>query len=560
METTDEELQVEEVEEAEEPIPYLPRTSSIAFNYLHLDPEKVLSAFGKYGRFQMLTYLLTSGVHMLMALNMLVMPFITKQPTFGCDFEPQPHWEYAEIDGCHVRDGNNWTVNCLQIPGAKYNYTDASSSLAAEYNLVCEESGAVDHATSIFLFGGMLVSPIITQLSDLFGRRWTFLLPLYMAVLANLVCAAAPNYTTFLIFRFISGVTTTSFSTIGWVLCMESVALEFRSLIPLVTTAAWVFGYILAGALHLVIEDWRLLYLAVTLPGILTIPYYWLVPESLHWLITKRKKKMVKKYIRTCSKYNKREIALHECRTAVEEAVLLKERTAIDIFTHPDLFGYFLINSYILIVMNGTYWALSLFSTELSDDGITGYFLSGIVELPAGLLSVGLLVFLGRKTVSFLSLALQSVFMCCALYIPVNTNMRMIFPLLTKSTNAIVWSSQLLLYTEATPTSVRNVFCGMVYFVGEIGSVAAPYLKRLEAIDKNAPALLIAMMSLLAALLVLLVPDTKGIRMPEDIDDFNGGPLLRLLRRKKPRNGTQIELEMVLPQATVDQTAAEELK
>ncbi|PIO58511.1 hypothetical protein TELCIR_20053, partial [Teladorsagia circumcincta] len=89
---------------------------------------------------------------------------------------------------------------------------------------------------------GMLVAPIITQLSDLFGRRLTFLIPLYVAVVSNLICAIAPNYVIFLVFRFIAGVATTGFSVIGWVLCMESVALEFRSLIPLMGTITWVIG------------------------------------------------------------------------------------------------------------------------------------------------------------------------------------------------------------------------------------------------------------------------------------------------------------------------------
>ncbi|KIH50457.1 hypothetical protein ANCDUO_19465 [Ancylostoma duodenale] len=68
--------------------------------------------------------------------------------------------------------------------------------------------------------------------------------------------------------------------------------------------------------------------------------------------------------------------------------------------------------------MNGTYWALSLFSTELSEDKMTGFFLSGLVEIPAGLLAIGLLIYLDRKTVSVLSLTLQALSMLCALYLP----------------------------------------------------------------------------------------------------------------------------------------------
>ncbi|VDO48450.1 unnamed protein product [Haemonchus placei] len=48
------------------------------------------------------------------------------------------------------------------------------------------------------------------------------------------------------------------------------------------------------------------------------------------------------------------------------------------------------MNAHILIVMNGTYWALSLFSTEPSQDKMTGFFLSGFVEIPAGLIAIAI--------------------------------------------------------------------------------------------------------------------------------------------------------------------------
>uniref|UniRef100_A0A1I7X1U4 MFS domain-containing protein n=1 Tax=Heterorhabditis bacteriophora TaxID=37862 RepID=A0A1I7X1U4_HETBA len=317
----------------------------------------------------------------------------------------------------------------------------------------------------------MLVAPIITQLSDLVGRRLTFLIPLYVAVLSNLICAVAPNYIIFLIFRFFAGVATTGFTVIGWVLCMESVALEFRSLIPLMGNVTWVLGYLSAGVLRLFITNWRWLYFAVSVPGLLTIPYYWMTPESLHWMITHKKKAGVTKYIRTSSRFNRTDIALQECKSTSDlaSAESGKKRTVVDIFKNPHLLLNLILNAYILIVMNGTYWALSLFSTELSEDKMTGFFLSGIVELPAGLLAIALLV------VPFK----EKYYIGYASYDKVPMNIGMIFPLAAKCFNTIVWSSQPLLYTESTPTSVRNVFCGIVGFMGDFGSVVAPYLKRL---------------------------------------------------------------------------------
>ncbi|CAJ0589535.1 unnamed protein product [Cylicocyclus nassatus] len=541
------------------------RTSSITVNYLHLDPDKVLSAYGKYGRYQMVTYLILNSVHILFAINMMVMPFITEDPKFECQITPPEgvQWEYTIVDKCHVKDGNNWTLTCDNIPGAKYNYSDVNhESLATEFNLVCDNYESVEHGASVFMLGGMIVAPIITQLSDLYGRRMTFLIPLYVAVVANVICAIAPNYMIFLIFRFVAGVCTTGFSVIGWVLCMESVALEFRSITPLMGSLTWVIGYVAAGVLHLFISNWRWLYFAVSVPGLLTIPFYWLTPESLHWLITNKKKNGVSKYIRTSSRFNRVQIPLHECKSAgdLEAKAEQKKRTLLDIFKSPPLVLHLILNAYVLIVMNGTYWALSLFSTELSEDKMTGFFLSGIVEIPAGLAAIALLIYLDRKTVSVLTLTLQAVCMACALYLPVDPRIAMIFPLLAKVCNTIVWCSQPLLYTESTPTSVRNVFCGVAGFLGDLGSVAAPYLKRLESIHKSAPALVIVVMSLISAGIVFIMPETKDKKLPEDLDDFDPGPLLRWMKKRKDEkveeNSPMLETEPPKPIAT-DGKAAE---
>jgi MFS family permease len=53
--------------------------------------------------------------------------------------------------------------------------------------------------------GGMIVTPILTQFSDRFGRRLSFLIPLWITVASNIICSIAPNYYIFLIFRFIAG-------------------------------------------------------------------------------------------------------------------------------------------------------------------------------------------------------------------------------------------------------------------------------------------------------------------------------------------------------------------
>jgi hypothetical protein len=129
--------------------------------------------------------------------------------------------------------------------------------------------------------------------------------------------------------------------------------------------------------------------------------------------------------------------------------------------------------------MNLAYWALSLFSVDLHENEMVGYFLSGFVELPAGFISIALLLYFGRRFVTFASLLAQAGCMLLAVFYPGKSWISMSFPLMAKVFNSITWASEPLLAGEMSPTTIRNVFFGCNSFVGEFGSIVAPYINTL---------------------------------------------------------------------------------
>lgn len=68
--------------------------------------------------------------------------------------------------------------------------------------------------------------------------------------------------------------------------------------------------------------------------------------------------------------------------------------------------------------MNFTYWALSLFSVNLHKDEIKGYLLSGLVELPAGFISLAALKYFGRRNVTFWAFFACSLSMLISIIFP----------------------------------------------------------------------------------------------------------------------------------------------
>ena len=162
-----------------------------------------------------------------------------------------------------------------------------------------------------------------------------------------------------------------------------------------------------------------------------------LIPESLHWMVTHEKHEGVSSYIQRSTKYNRRHIDLEICRSSTTPSLDTAEipetpstttattsktkdshkRSFIDVFKHKPLVFQLISHCFIMIVMNFTYWALSLYSTDLHPNKMIGYFLSGFVELPAAG-AVFLLVYWGRKTVTSIALLAQAAAMFIACFFP----------------------------------------------------------------------------------------------------------------------------------------------
>lgn len=88
--------------------------------------------------------------------------------------------------------------------------------------MVCNQEYWSNHGTSLFMIGlnllnniifysflaGMITTPILVHLADNYGRRFTYLIPLWITVLSNIACSLAPSYLFFLTFRFLAGLGT----------------------------------------------------------------------------------------------------------------------------------------------------------------------------------------------------------------------------------------------------------------------------------------------------------------------------------------------------------------
>ncbi|VBB25814.1 unnamed protein product [Acanthocheilonema viteae] len=505
--------------------------------YRSLDANKLLNEFGTYGRYQMISYILCQLTNFFYAISIFVIIFVNrKPPDFTCKIDNPTRMKMINsMDPCIIKDLNTGNeLKCSSINSGTSiisNSTNRSYSILFEYELLCVNPFIQEAGFSIFSAGALLAVPIASHLSDQYGRRRILLISIYSSVILNFIIAFSPNYAIFVLLRFLVGAAAdVSYLTIGSILCCETVAGSFREWINLFGVTSWLLGYFYVGALELFIKDWRKLYFASALPSVLTIAYYWLLPESPHWMLARRRIRGIQQYIKISSWFNNVEIDLNKCqsenihKTAANE---FNQGTVCNLFKYKRIVYFLCVNGYITMTMNFCYFVISFDSINLTADAFTGYVLSGLSEVPGCIIVIPLLHFFGRRSVACASFFLQATAAFITPFLRGIQWARISCNLFGRMVNDIIFATHPLLANEMMPTTIRTISYSIINIPQSIGIMFSPLLKYTDLDDDKVPQFILAGLSFAAAALTITLPETKDKPMPEDVSQLDPGPFLK---------------------------------
>lgn len=118
------------------------------------------------------------------------------------------------------------------------------------------------------------------------GRKTAVVLALFLEAVSVIVSAVVPQFWMFIASRFFIGV-----SLGGTMLCcyVHLIELSGTSFVPYIIgliEVSYMSGYLFLPMIAYFVREWRHLQLITSIPWIITISFYWLLPESPRWLIT----------------------------------------------------------------------------------------------------------------------------------------------------------------------------------------------------------------------------------------------------------------------------------
>ncbi|XP_051868465.1 solute carrier family 22 member 2-like [Pristis pectinata] len=395
-------------------------------------------------------------------------------------------------------------------------------SIVTEFGLVCADAWKVDLAQACLNLGFMIGTVFLGFGADIYGRKLCFLFSNFMTTVSGIAVAFAPNYIWFLIFRTLQGL----FSKGGWlsayVLISELVGLKHRRTVGILIQMCFSFGMMLLSAIAYLVPAWRNLQLVTTMPNFIFMVYYWLLPESPRWLLSRKKREAAVKVLQKVAKKNKKSFSINIETVQIESSEDEQRNPSVtDLVKTPQIRKHTLILMYNWFVSAMVYLGLVMRLGIIGGDIYLNFFISGVMEIPSAVIIVLLIDRVGRRWPFAAGNLLAGVTCLVTAFIPDNIFwLKTVITSLGKLGITIAFLMVCFVNTELYPTFLRNFAVSICSAMCDIGGVVAPFvLYRLAEVWTELPLLVFGVIALIAGGLVLCLPETKGIRLPETIED-----------------------------------------
>uniref|UniRef100_A0A0M3HRM4 MFS domain-containing protein n=1 Tax=Ascaris lumbricoides TaxID=6252 RepID=A0A0M3HRM4_ASCLU len=436
-----------------------------------------------------------------------------------------------------------WTIGAMPIMcsafivdnGECMNDTECEeenrTSIVSDFELTDERKYMADWTTSAFMFGNMLGASALTRISDRIGRRPVLLFSLMTLSVTGAASVLADSIHVFTFGRFLQGICSPGICLVVWVLGYECIPMSLRGCATLIYGTMWVIGYCALAPMAYFLTSWRTLLLASTLPaGITCIFFFFVVPESLHFLVVNRRNADAMKWVKRAKKYGYSESDVNLDKmmealfisTAKRHDTLQSKRSGNnELLANKIFILYTLVLTFLWTSDTFVYFGLSIYATRIAGNKYWNYALSGLIEMPAYLFAPHALDNFGRKPIVAWTHFLAGFSLIALIFIP-NGMEWMTTPLWLMGKFAISCSFMCIFVygSEIFPTTIRNACIGLCSVIARVGGIVAPYVKLLESISPLLPMVFFGSVSVAAGVLTLLLPETKDRALPSSLSDL----------------------------------------
>ncbi|XP_061104737.1 organic cation/carnitine transporter 2-like [Conger conger] len=406
--------------------------------------------------------------------------------------------------------------------GWEYDREMYASTIVTEWDLVCSDAWKVPMTTSMFFIGVLTGSFISGQLSDRFGRKIILFVTMGVQTLFTFFQIFSTSWFMFSALFFLVGMGQISNYVAAFVLGTEILSPNIRVIYSTVGVClCFSTGYMMIPLMAFFIRDWRMLLIAIAVPGVFYFPLWRFIPESPRWLLSQGRVEEAEAILRGAAKKNRVTAPEVIFQTHQVENKLKKRNhhNICDLVKSSNIRWITVMLSCVWMVISIGYFALSLNTSNLYGDRFLNFFFSAAVEVPAYILAWPLFRSYPRRLCLFAMLFLGGVVLLLTQLIPKDlSSVSIALEMMGKFGVTVAFSIVYPYTAELYPTVLRNTAVCACSMASRLGSIAAPYFVYLGTYYKSLPYLLMGSFSVLGGLVSLMLPETYGMPLPETID------------------------------------------
>ncbi|XP_067132180.1 uncharacterized protein [Centruroides vittatus] len=521
--------------------------------------DEVLPHVGSYGKYQILLLgLLAPVANIPCCFTYLSVAFVSATPDHWCRIpELEGHFPQDVIKNISIpletRDGvemysqcamydYNYTrillegvpsdVDVPRVPcknGWNYDRSVYESTLVTDMDVVCEDRWLQSLAESSYFFGTIVGSIIFGNLGNIYGRKPTFYVLLFLNIVAGILSAFPPNYTAYIVYRAFIGTTSIVIFQIPFILAMEMMSPQKRSVSGMFICTMFPVSISFMCLLAYLSRNWFILSLLTSFPLILFFIIWYFVPESPRWLMTQNRIDEAEVIVQKMAKINKKKIEPNFLRNLMtskginhqEDKKPDKKLIILQMIKYPNIRKKFFIISYGWLVNAIVYVGLLLGATMFSINDYLSVTISGLVELPGVLISWWAMDRYGRRTVILTDMVVGGLACVCAGFVPGDYIWTIV--ILANIGKLCITGSYSTIYcfgSELFPTVLRTLALATASLVGSIGAITAPYILYLGALyGKALPVIILGVLSVSGGICTLFLPETLNENLPETLEE-----------------------------------------
>ncbi|XP_064648805.1 organic cation transporter protein-like [Lineus longissimus] len=529
-----------------------------------MDFDAILKHLGSFGKYQIILYCCMGWQSICVAMMNLSAVFFFYAPDFRCAIPGLENDTFDVVDAhheslinatippgetCKIYSAGGKGVNQTMEPCSSWVYDRSlfTSTAVTDFDLVCNQEIFSSVVTMAYMFGFLCGGFIGGALTDRFGRLTVLVIGTFLQGAAAVGFALSVNVYMLIAFRFLMGLFSMPAYAAAFVYAMEIVGPDRRTDVGLGIGIFYAFGTVFVTPLAYFIRNWVYLVIALTVPCLLIVPYWCLLPDSPRWLIAKGYKEAAVKFVKKAAKVNKKivpEKLLQDDETDFKTIEDVPKGSIIEVFKNGSLLRRTAIVFFNWGAAAIGYYGLSLNSGNLVGDIFVNFLVQGAIEIPAILFAMFTLDRIGRKGPHVFSIMLCGV--SCLATIPVvffaDQSLNWLLVVLSNVGKLGVTAAFSIIYVytaELYHTTVRSASIGVCAIGARVFSMAAPYIADLGKLigGKYAqllPLVIFGSAAIIAGFLACFLPETMGNDLPDTLEDaLNLGKKSKKKGRKK---------------------------